>query len=227
MLKDLEKVRKLSGNIQINTPFKSNADRPIITVNKRISALKINWRSNLRFFSRQIMSRNKLIISAGGILYRKTNGQVEIALVKSAKDRNWCLPKGKADIQDESLLQTALRETQEETGCTAEPLEYAGDFSYRIDGATKMVFIWHMNLITENVRPIESDILALRWLSPIDAIALLDRKRERRFLSRTLLKENLSTGNSVKLRLIRPTHLKNKSQSLPPAVEFDSLALKK
>lgn len=196
----------------MKTPIKLNSDLPIIPLKSKSRALKLGLRSTLKLSLRQIMSRNKLVISAGGILYRKTNGHLEIALVKSAKDKNWCLPKGKADIQDESLLKTAIRETQEETGCVAEPVECAGEYSYRIDGATKMVFMWHMNLITEKAKPVEPDILELRWLSPLEAIAVLDRKRERQFLTQTLIKESADSGNSIKLQLMCPAYLEENTQ---------------
>ena len=214
----------------MKTPIKLNSVLPIIPLKTISWALKLGLRSKLKFFLRQIMSRNKLIISAGGILYRKTNGHLEIALVKSAKDKNWCLPKGKADSGDESLLDTAIREVEEETGCLVESTEYAGDFSYRVLGATKMVFMWQMNLISENSRPVEPDILEVRWLNPLDAIAILDRGRERRFLSRILTKENSNLGSSIKLRLIRPASLEqesnmsistDRSDYLPNAVEPD------
>ncbi|HEX2897346.1 MAG TPA: NUDIX domain-containing protein, partial [candidate division Zixibacteria bacterium] len=159
------------------------------------------------------------------ILYRTKDDNLEIAVVKSAKDKNWCLPKGKADVQDDSLLKTAVRETEEETGCVAEPVEYAGDFSYQIDGATKMVFMWHMNLISENVKPIEPDILELRWLSPPDAVAVLDRKRERRFLSRIFMKEDSTFGYSIKLRLMRSARLEAGTLVLPDSVESNYLPL--
>jgi len=214
----------------MKTPIKLNSDLPIIPLKSKSRTLKPSLRSLLNYFARIIMSRNKLIVSAGGILYRKKDDGQEIAVVKSAKDKNWCLPKGKADSGDESLLDTAIREVEEETGCLAEAVEYAGDFSYRVLGATKMVFMWHMNLISENSRPVEPDILDVRWLNLLDAIAILDRGRERRFLSRKLTKENSNLESSVKLRLIRPASLEqesnmsistDRSDYLPNAVEPD------
>ncbi len=52
--------------------------------------------------------------SAGGIVYRKTNGNYQIALIKDAFDY-WTFPKGHVEA-GENLEQTALREIKEEIG---------------------------------------------------------------------------------------------------------------
>jgi 8-oxo-dGTP pyrophosphatase MutT (NUDIX family) len=52
--------------------------------------------------------------SAGGIIYRKRNGAVEIFFIKDSYGR-WTFPKGHQEL-GESLAETAVREIQEETG---------------------------------------------------------------------------------------------------------------
>jgi 8-oxo-dGTP pyrophosphatase MutT (NUDIX family) len=54
------------------------------------------------------------ILSAGGIVYRKRAGRIELFFVKDPFGR-WSFPKGKVEV-GESLPQTAVREIREETG---------------------------------------------------------------------------------------------------------------
>ena len=54
-------------------------------------------------------------LAAGGVVYRRQNGYIEVVLVGRQADRLWALPKGKPNA-DETIEQTALREVSEETG---------------------------------------------------------------------------------------------------------------
>ncbi|GMU25524.1 NUDIX domain-containing protein [Patescibacteria group bacterium] len=52
-------------------------------------------------------------LSAGGIIYRKRNGQVEVFFIKDPYGR-WTFPKGHQEL-GETLAETAVREIREET----------------------------------------------------------------------------------------------------------------
>jgi len=64
--------------------------------------------------------------TAGTLLYRRMNGVLEVLLVHPSGNYNkkspWSIPKGLPD-EAESMEQAARRETLEETGVVAGPLE--------------------------------------------------------------------------------------------------------
>jgi predicted NUDIX family NTP pyrophosphohydrolase len=72
--------------------------------------------------------------SAGTLLYRGNPEQLEVLIVHPSGNYNrrapWSIPKGEPGT-DESLEETARRETQEETGVVAGPLFSLGYVDYR------------------------------------------------------------------------------------------------
>jgi predicted NUDIX family NTP pyrophosphohydrolase len=79
------------------------------------------------------MTRKAITRSAGTLLYRDHDGQLEVLLVHPSGNYNrhkpWSIPKGVPD-ERESLEDAARRETLEETGVTAGPLEPLGSIEY-------------------------------------------------------------------------------------------------
>lgn len=75
--------------------------------------------------------------SAGTLLYRTRDGQVEVLLVHSSGNYNrgkpWSIPKGLPDAE-ESLEAAARRETLEEAGVVAGELVALGEIQYRKSG---------------------------------------------------------------------------------------------
>src|SRR5688572_19082332 len=68
-------------------------------------------------------------VSAGGIVYRKTESGSEFALCGRDSDGVWGLPKGTPDA-GESLEQTAVREVSEETGLNVRVVDKIGVIEY-------------------------------------------------------------------------------------------------
>jgi predicted NUDIX family NTP pyrophosphohydrolase len=71
--------------------------------------------------------------SAGTLLYRRHQGQLEVLIVHASGNYNrhkpWSIPKGLAD-EGESLEDAARRETLEEAGVTAGELVPLGHITY-------------------------------------------------------------------------------------------------
>ena len=73
--------------------------------------------------------------SSGTLLYRQGTNGLEVLLVHPSGGYNrhapWSIPKGEANKDETDLQATARRETEEETGVTAGPLESLGFIDYR------------------------------------------------------------------------------------------------
>jgi 8-oxo-dGTP diphosphatase len=68
-------------------------------------------------------------VSAGGVIFRKNDSLVEIALIAVKGGHVWCLPKGIID-KGESPEMTAVREVSEETGLQGRIIEKLGEINY-------------------------------------------------------------------------------------------------
>ena len=72
--------------------------------------------------------RERRELSAGGVVYRRNAGAVEIALIRTGK--RWGLPKGHVE-RGEGIQEAACREVLEETGLAGEVVGELGEISYR------------------------------------------------------------------------------------------------
>ncbi len=78
--------------------------------------------------------------TAGGIVFRRKNGQIEILLIQDAKDR-WTIPKGHIE-EGETAQQTAKREIAEEAGLhTVDILNWLGKIHFRYRRVDKLVLM--------------------------------------------------------------------------------------
>ena len=111
---------------------------------------------------------------AGGVVYRRVTGRVEIA-VAVEHDRlrgvpNTRLAKGHVE-KGESLEAAALREVREEIGIAAEIVAPLGsvEYTFREDevDVTKVVHFYLMRSTSEETHPLDGEMLHVHW-SPIE-----------------------------------------------------------
>ena len=102
--------------------------------------------------------------AAGGVVWRRSDGRIEICLVHRPRYDDWSPPKGKLD-PGEGWEEAALREVEEEIGarCTlgAEltPIHYRDN-----KGRRKAVRYWLMELEEDGSFTPNDEVDAVRWL---------------------------------------------------------------
>ena len=121
--------------------------------------------------------------AAGGVVWRRSDGSIEIALVHRPKYDDWSLPKGKLD-PGESFEEAAIREVEEETGLRCELGPYLGETSYRDNkDRSKVVRWWAMEAGEGEFQP-HSEVDDLRWVAIDEAQERLSYDRDRDLAAR-------------------------------------------
>jgi len=78
--------------------------------------------------------------TAGGVVFRRNNDDIEILLIQDAKDR-WTIPKGHIE-EGETAKQTAKREIGEEAGLSnVDVLNWLGKIHFRYRRLDKLVLM--------------------------------------------------------------------------------------
>jgi 8-oxo-dGTP diphosphatase len=124
-----------------------------------------------------------VIRAAGGIIQRVTPHGDEVLIVFRKRHQDWALPKG--EVQDgESFQEAALREVEQETGCTCELGNYLGTISYADHGTPTVVMFWKMNVVRESASSESPQIDQAVWIDLPSAIQKLSQTQEKALLSR-------------------------------------------
>ena len=107
--------------------------------------------------------------SAGGVVYRREGGRVEVALASRRTRRGglvWGLPKGAVE-EDERPEDAAVREVKEETGLEAGIRESLVDISYWFvwEGVRvhKQVLFFLMDAVGGDVADHDFEMEEVRW----------------------------------------------------------------
>ena len=120
--------------------------------------------------------------SAGGVVYRELDSRIHVALAHRRSPQLWALPKGTPDA-GETLEETAIRETREETGLEVEierPLRSIRYFFVR--GTTrfnKNVHFFLMRPMGGSLDDHDAEFDEVRWVDLSEALALLTHATER------------------------------------------------
>lgn len=134
--------------------------------------------------------KTKNQFSAGGVVYRKKNDGIEVAVcLKSGKENVWCLPKGLVE-KGESPRETARREVLEETGLAGEIESELGEVEYwyvwkpEDTRYHKKVVFYLMRYTGGDTRDHDWEVEEVRWLSPDEAVSKLAYKNERELVEK-------------------------------------------
>jgi ADP-ribose pyrophosphatase YjhB (NUDIX family) len=126
-------------------------------------------------------------VSAGGVVYRRRDGRLEIVLVGRAQPPRWGLPKG-APTRRESLEEAALREVREETGIEARlvcPLA-AIDYWFTLNGVrhAKTVHFYLMEATGGDTANHDHEYDLAEWFALPEARRVLSYRNEQKVLER-------------------------------------------
>jgi 8-oxo-dGTP pyrophosphatase MutT (NUDIX family) len=131
--------------------------------------------------------RNARATSAGGVVHRSHDGRLEIVLLHRRSPRLWALPKGTPDA-GETIAETALRETREETGLEVVVDEPLGEIRYFfVRGSTrfnKTVHFFLMRPVGGSTDDHDAEFDEVRWFGVDEALALMTHRTEREVVER-------------------------------------------
>ncbi len=130
------------------------------------------------------------ILAAGGIVERQDHDARRIAVIRRRRyaDRDGepgdrVLPKGKLE-PGESLEEAALREVGEETSCRAQITGPPLFCEYEVRGVPKVVAFFRMTSTGEKTDLDQSEVHAVDWLEPREALSALTYASERDLVAR-------------------------------------------
>lgn len=120
--------------------------------------------------------------SAGGVIYRVVEGQIEVALIATDRGGRWGLPKGHVN-RGETAEAAALREVAEETGLEGAIIRHLATIEYWFRAGTsrvhKYVDLFLIRYERGDVRPQEAEVDDARWFLLTDAVQRVSFERER------------------------------------------------
>ena len=115
------------------------------------------------------MNEKKIKVSAGLLMYRIIDGNLEVFLAhpggpffKNKDDGHWSIPKGEPDSEESDLFETAKREFEEETGIHPDAQEYISLGTILQKGG-KTVHAWAFEGILEAGYQHKSNTFKTEW----------------------------------------------------------------
>lgn len=129
--------------------------------------------------------------SAGGVGYRSNGSETEVALIQTAAEKRWQLPKGIVD-PGETPEQAAIREVREEAGINCEIVSKLDTIDYwfvaSYDGERKRyhknVHFFLMRYLNGDVADHDHEVAEARWVEIGAALSILEFKSEREMVQK-------------------------------------------
>jgi len=119
--------------------------------------------------------------ASGGLVWRRGDRGLEVALVHRPKYDDWTFPKGKLD-PGEGWEEAALREVQEETGLRCRLGHELPSAAYTDPkGRAKVVRYWLMEPLDGSFSP-SNEVDEMRWLPAGEARDVLTYEHDRALL---------------------------------------------
>ena len=144
-------------------------------------------------------------ISAGGVIYRRTSGDLAFGLISTKGGTRWQLPKGKQE-NGETLEVTAAREVAEETGLFGTiraPLDTIDIWFSVNDGGRairshKIVHFYLLEYDYGSTTDHDDEVDDASWFPADEAVVRLNFPSEQRIAERAL--QMLTAGDTTKER---------------------------
>lgn len=134
-------------------------------------------------------------VSAGGIIIRQTDSDLELLLIRDKRYTAWVVPKGHVEI-GETLEQAALREIREEAGVTkATIIQKIGQFRRYVTRASEWKTIHYFLMHTAKEQPLgqpEDNRMETKWF-PVTRLPEMYLPEQEK-----VIKENLETILQIK-----------------------------
>jgi 8-oxo-dGTP diphosphatase len=130
-------------------------------------------------------------VSAGGVPFRLSDNAIEVALIRTAAEGRWQLPKGIID-PGETPEQAAIREVREEAGINCELLEpvevieywFYGNFDGTRKRYHKKVHFYLMRFLDGNIADHDHEVVEVRWVDLNTAEKMLAFKSEKELVAK-------------------------------------------
>lgn len=114
----------------------------------------------------------KFEFSAGGVVFKKTDGKVYILVTQHSQHHGWVFPKGLIGdhVEGEKKEDTAIREVEEETGIKATilkpltPVEYW--YVFEGEKIKKRVYYFLMEETGGDITKHDLEMENVEWVSP-------------------------------------------------------------
>jgi 8-oxo-(d)GTP phosphatase len=130
------------------------------------------------------------IVAAGCLVTRQVGPDTEVLLVHRPKYDDWSLPKGRQEPH-EHVIETAVREVQEESGLVVALRQPLPARHYKVSGQPKTVHYWRAELLLDKGFAPNHEVDQVCWLPMKEARAKASNASDAELI--TLAKEPMST----------------------------------